>query len=154
MSRVDNSVKNNKICPLAIPNQISTISMHTPGLVQIHWYLFMLSSGNETSDVSRADNCQNWWILPMNNPKPELYNINAHRKFGENPLIFTKIIIRKPKCERTDVRQRTDTRTTNMKPYYPATILWRVWKLKDNCPRYIRAKLCSNRPSRLGETIS
>ena len=27
--------------------------------------------------------------------------------------------------------RRTDTRTTNMKPYYPVTILWRVWKLRQ-----------------------
>ena len=41
--------------------------------------------------VSRADNsvkiCRN---LPISNPKPDLHNINAHIKFGENPLMFTK----------------------------------------------------------------
>ena len=35
-----------QICPLAIPNQISTISMHIPSLVKIHWCL-LKSSGNE-----------------------------------------------------------------------------------------------------------
>ena len=39
--------KFNKICPLAIPNQFSTISMHIPHLVKIHWCLLKLSSGNE-----------------------------------------------------------------------------------------------------------
>ena len=38
-------------------------------------------------DVLWADNSvQN---LPISNPKPDLRNINAHTKFGENPLIFT-----------------------------------------------------------------
>ena len=36
VSRTDNSVNIWRICPLAIPNQISTISMHSP--VKIHWY--------------------------------------------------------------------------------------------------------------------
>ena len=39
--------KIDEICPWAIPNQISTISMHIPGLVKIHWCLLKLSSGNE-----------------------------------------------------------------------------------------------------------
>ena len=39
--------KIDEICPLAIPNQISTISMHIPSLVKIHWCLLKLSSGNE-----------------------------------------------------------------------------------------------------------
>ena len=33
--------------------------------------------------------------LPISNPKPDLHNINAHTKFGENPLMFTQVIIRK-----------------------------------------------------------
>ena len=41
-------------------------------------------------DLSRADNSvKNWRNLPIYNPKPDLYNINAHIEFGENPLIFT-----------------------------------------------------------------
>ena len=36
-----------EICPLAIPNQIPTISMHIPSLVRIDWCLLKLSSGNE-----------------------------------------------------------------------------------------------------------
>ena len=41
--------------------------------------------------VSRADNSvkirRN---LPTSNPKPDLHIINAHTKFGENPLVFTR----------------------------------------------------------------
>ena len=41
--------------------------------------------------VSRADNSvKNWRNLPISNPKPDLDNINAHIKFGENPLLFTR----------------------------------------------------------------
>ena len=39
--------KIDEICPLAIPNQISTISMHIPSLVKTHWCLLKLSSGNK-----------------------------------------------------------------------------------------------------------
>ena len=90
--------KFDKICPLAIPNQISTISMHIPSLVKIHWCLLKLSSGNENNGLSRADNSiKIWRNLPISNPKPDLHNINAHTKFGENPLMFTQVIIQKRK---------------------------------------------------------
>ena len=40
--------------------------------------------------VSGADNSVKIWRnLPISNPKPDLHNINAHTKFGENPLMFT-----------------------------------------------------------------
>ena len=40
--------------------------------------------------VSQADNfVKIWQNLPISNPQPDLHNINAHTKFGENPLMFT-----------------------------------------------------------------
>ena len=42
------------ICPLAIPNQISTMSMHIPSLVKIHWCSLKLSSGNEIQTDRRT----------------------------------------------------------------------------------------------------
>ena len=48
--------KMDEICPLAIPKQISTISMHILSLVKIYWYLLKLSSRSENMDLSRADN--------------------------------------------------------------------------------------------------
>ena len=93
--------KIDEICPSAIPNRISTISMHIPSLGKIHWYLLILSSKNENTDLSRADNSvNNWRNMPINNPKPDLHNINAHTKFGENPLTFTQVIVRKRKYGR------------------------------------------------------
>ena len=88
--------------------------MHIPSLVKIDWCLLKLSSGNENMGVSRADNSvKNWRNLPISNPKPDLHNINAHTKFGENPLMFTQVIIRKRKMDGwTDVR-RTDGLTNN-----------------------------------------
>ena len=78
-----NPSKFDKICPLAIPNQISTTSMHIPSLVKIHWCILKLSSGNENMSMSRA-----------------------RTKFGENPLMFTQVIIPKRKTDgRTDLRQ-------------------------------------------------
>ena len=41
------TVKDWRICLLAIPNQISTTPMHTSSLGKISWYLLKLSSGNE-----------------------------------------------------------------------------------------------------------
>ena len=41
--------------------------------------------------VSRADySVKNWRNLTISNPKQDLHNINAHTKFGENPLMFTR----------------------------------------------------------------
>ena len=69
--------------------------------------------------VSLADNSVKiWQNLPVSNPKPDLHNINAHTKFGENPLMFTQVIIRKRKTDGP-----TDTRMSNLKPQYPATIV-------------------------------
>ena len=38
-----------------------------------------------------------WRNLPINNPKPDLHNINAHTEFGENPLTFTQVIVQETK---------------------------------------------------------
>ena len=57
--------------------------------------------GNETMGVSRADNSvkipRN---LPISNPKPDLLWVNAYSKFGENPLLFIQVIVRKRKYGR------------------------------------------------------
>ena len=37
--------------------------------------------------------------LAISNPEPDLHNINAHIKFGENPLRFTDFIVQKQKYE-------------------------------------------------------
>ena len=93
------SVKIDEICPLAIPNQISliffllNINAYTK-FGKIPWHLLKLSSRNENMGMSRADNSiKIWWNLPISNPKPDLHNINAHTKFGENLLMFTQVII-------------------------------------------------------------
>ena len=65
---------------------IFLIFMHVLNLVKILWYLLKLSSGNENMNVSLADNSVKFWRnLPISQPKPNLYNINAHTKFGKNP---------------------------------------------------------------------
>ena len=72
--------------------------------------------------VSRADNSSKIRRnLPISNPKPDLHNINAHNKFGENPLMFTQGIIRKQNTDGQTDRTtdgRTDTQTSNVKPLY------------------------------------
>ena len=97
-----------KICPLAI----SFISMHEPSLVKTPWHLLKLSSGNENMGVARADNSvQIWRNLPISNPKPDLYHINAHTKFGENPSMFIQVIIRKRNTDGRMYDWRTDRHT-------------------------------------------
>ena len=64
--------------------------------------------------MSRADNSvKNWGNLPISNPKPDLHNINAHTKFGENPLMFTQVIILKRKTDVWRTDRWTDSRKTN-----------------------------------------
>ena len=49
--------------------------------------------------VSRKISVKIWRNLPISIPKPDLHNTNAHTKFGENPLMFTQVIIRKWKTD-------------------------------------------------------
>ena len=106
VSRADNSVKFDEICPLAIPNQISLMSMHKASVVKIPCYLLKLSSRNENMGVSLADNSIKIWLnLHISNPKLDLLNVNAYSKFGENPLLFTQVIVRKRKYGRVSGRQ-------------------------------------------------
>ena len=46
--------------------------------------------------------------LPISNPKPFLHNINAHTKFGENPLMFTQVINWKQNTDGWTYKCRTD----------------------------------------------
>ena len=55
--------------------------------------------------VSPADNSVNiLGHLPISNPKSDLLNVNAYSKFDENPLLFTRVIMRKRKYGRVSGR--------------------------------------------------
>ena len=41
-------------------------------------------------------------FCPINNPDSDLHNFNAYTEFGENPLTFTQVIVRKRKYGRTE----------------------------------------------------
>ena len=58
-------LKIDEICPTAIPKKISTISMHTPSLVKIHWYLLKFSFRNENMDGRTTDRYGQTHGLPM-----------------------------------------------------------------------------------------
>ena len=85
--------------------------------------------------MSWADNCvRNWQNLPISSPKADLYNINAHIKFGENPLRFTQVIVQKWKCGRvagrkfyqklmTFAQEQSQTRSLHYQCTYQ--ILWK-----------------------------
>ena len=93
--------------------------MHIASLVKIPYYLLKLSSGNENMGVSQADNSvKTWWNLPISIPKPDLHNINAHTKFGENPLMFTQVIIWKRKRDRWTDRHTDDQHETIIPRHY------------------------------------
>ena len=53
--------------------------------------------------------------LPIRPPKPDIHNINAYTKFGENPLMFTQVIIQKQKTDGRMTDGQTDTLTSNIK---------------------------------------
>ena len=75
---------------------MSLMSMHIASSVKIPCYLLKLSSGNENMGASRAVNSVRiWQNLPISNSKPDLINVNAYSKFGENCLLFTEVIVRK-----------------------------------------------------------
>ena len=77
------------------------MSMHIASLVKIPCYLLKLSSGNENMGMSWAVNSiKIWRNLPISNPKLDLLNVNAYSKFGENPLLFTQVIVQKRKYGR------------------------------------------------------
>ena len=71
--------------------------MHILSLVKHNIDIYSLLFGNENMDVSRAENCQKLMNFRTSNPKPNLHNIHAHTKFGENPLTLTEVIVRKRK---------------------------------------------------------
>ena len=55
--------------------------------------------------MSRADNAiKIWQNLPISNLEPDLLNVNAYSKFGENPLLFSQVIIWKRKYGRVSGR--------------------------------------------------
>ena len=46
--------------------------------------------------------------MPISNPKPDLHNINAHTKFGQDPFMFTQVIRTKERTDgHTDVQRET-----------------------------------------------
>ena len=86
--------------------------MHVPSLVKIPSHLLKLSPGNQNMGMSQANNSVKiWQNLSISNPKPDLHNINAHTKFGENPLMLTQVLIMKINKE-----GQTDTQMSNVKP--------------------------------------
>ena len=103
--------------------------MHIASLVKIPCYLLKLSSRYENMGVSRADNSiKIWRNLPISNPKPHLHNINAHTKFGENPLMFTQVIIRKQKTDGRMTDGHTDDQRETIIPRHYCVAGYKKWK--------------------------
>ena len=69
-----------------------------------------------TIELSADNSVKIWWNLPISNLKPDLHNINAHTKLGENPLRYTQVIIKKGKTDGQLTEIHKDTQTSNLKP--------------------------------------
>ena len=95
--------------------------------------------------VSWADNyVKIRWNLPISNPKPDRYNINAYTKFGENPLKFTQVFIRKRKKDGWMDGCTTDGRTDRHTDVQRETIIprhYRVAGYKNGCHDCTQGKL-------------
>ena len=109
--------KIDEICPSTIQNQTFIISMYTPNLVKFHWRLLKLSSGYETSDITRSDNCKNGETCQLTiSNQISTISINTHQVCWKSIDIYSSY---HPKTTlRTDGRAtegrpdgRTDTRT-------------------------------------------
>ena len=72
-----------KNCPLAIPNQISTISMHIPYLVKIHWHLLKWSKFKYgQTDVQTDRHQRETWIPRHTKKTDELVENGKERNSG------------------------------------------------------------------------
>ena len=79
-------LKIDKICPLAIPNQISTISMHISCLVKIHWDLLEQLSRNEKLMFRRQITL---WKLDENFP------LAIQNQISTIPMRILSVIVQK-----------------------------------------------------------
>ena len=84
-------------------------------------------------------------MLAGNNPKSDLHNINAHTKFGENPLMFIQVI--SSVKEASDVRQ-TDRHTDGH------TVMWRGIKLGHFMSCTYCAKISSSVARKIRKTLA
>ena len=118
--------------------------MHVPSLVKMRWHLLKLSSENKNMGMSWADNSTKiWWNLAISIPKPDLHNINAHTKFGENPLMFTQVIIQKRNTDGRRDGWTTDWPTDRHTDIQCETIIpghYRVAGYKKNIRTYIHSQ--------------
>ena len=107
----DNSVRHWWNLSISNPKQISFTSVCVPSLVKVPWHI--LKSGKQNMDMSWADSSVKIWRnLPISNPKPDLHNINAYTKFGENPLMFIQVIIQKQNMDGQMTDRQTHGRPT------------------------------------------
>ena len=78
--------------------------MHIPSLMKIHWiYARYRPETKIRMCLGANSSVKNGQNLPFSNRKPDLQSINAHTKFGENPLIFTQVIVPKGNYGWTDL---------------------------------------------------
>ena len=74
--------------------------MHIANLVKIPCYLLVIIQKQKYGCISGKYLCKNLTKFAL----PDLLNVNAYSKFGENPLLFTQVIVRKRKYRRVSGR--------------------------------------------------
>ena len=93
--------------------------------------------------VSRADNSiKIWRRFPISNPKPDLHNINAHTKFGENPMMFTQVIIWKQNTDGRRMDRHTDVQRETIIPRQYRVAGYKnenICKCKSVWPSFVRS---------------
>ena len=110
VSRADNSVKILRNLPISNPKS-DLLNVNAYSKFGENALLFTRGYSPETKKwacLGQITPVKNRRNLPINNPKPDLHNINAHTKFGENPLTFTQVIIRKRTTDGRTYDGRTD----------------------------------------------
>ena len=62
--------------------------MHMQNLFKIHSFIFKILRGNEILASFKGHNSEmNWRKWLLNNPEPDVVNINAYAKFVHNPFL-------------------------------------------------------------------
>ena len=102
--QADDSVKN---CPfIAIPNQISIITLQKASLVKTNWHLLFIMWKWKYRCVVADKSVKNSWNLTISNPKQGLFKILMHISNLVKILWHLLVIIWKLKYGWTDGQQR------------------------------------------------
>ena len=109
--------------------------MQLASFVKIKFEFVSLSSRTENTKLLWLDNSvKNWQNLPISNFKPDPHNINAHTKFCENPLIFTKGIVQKQTNKQTKKKKKKKKKKPELSRSDHSVTIWRNLTISNSKP--------------------